>query len=127
MANTKTGQWKGSPYGTNDYQTYYYVSIPAGFHHKPAHINFLKEIGQLDGNTISDWVHFQQVYQGMMRSALRLPDDPKPVCVSVPDEYTARQQEELFPGCKLVSLGMDDWKLPKRGRPCKYATAEERK
>jgi hypothetical protein len=82
---------------------------------------------RLDGDTISDWVHFQQVYQGVMRSALRVPDDPEPVCVSVPDQYTALQQAQLFPGCKLVSLGMDDWKLPKRGRPSKYATDEEQK
>jgi hypothetical protein len=37
----------GSPYGTNDYRDYHYVCIPAGFHHKPAHVNFLKEVGRL--------------------------------------------------------------------------------
>jgi hypothetical protein len=94
----------------------------------PAHFGFLASLG-LDPSEVKRACFWQAVYQAVMRTSMRNPEDANPKTAIVMDRATADWMANLFPGCKTEPLG-DIAGLPTRGkggRPRKHLCDADRK
>lgn len=104
-----------SPFGLNPYQHIHHAVILSALNPPPAHFAFLDALG-FDSYEVKRAGYWQAVYQAMMRTSLRNPDDKNPKQVIVMDSATAEWVSGLFPGCTIKPLGgLDD--VPCKGKP----------
>src|SRR6266498_694099 len=107
-----------SPYGVDDFKSYRYFVATGAYNHCPAHLKFLKEATGLDAYKIWRGTHFYMVYQGLVRSALRNPDNKEEVHAATVDQQTTWNLKALFPGCKVKRIaGLEQYALRGRTNP----------
>src|SRR3954464_12605803 len=82
----------------------------------PDHFGFLMWIGITD-DEVRRATYFEPVYQTVMRSSLRDPENFNPKTVIVPDRQAAEFIQGLFPGSKVQKLDIDLSGIVVRNRP----------
>ncbi|MXN67509.1 hypothetical protein GR183_21605 [Stappia sp. GBMRC 2046] len=92
-----------TPHGLNNYQDFHNVAIFSALNPPPAHFGFLATQG-VDGNAVRTGHYRYAVYQAVVRSSIRNPDDKTPKRVFVMDRSTADWLAKLFPGARVSPL-----------------------
>lgn len=108
----------GRPYGLNNYINYTEVAIFSAMNPTPDSFAFLEMIG-LSSQQVREAINFQDIYQKIMRSALRDPNNIEPVIVILPDKQSAEWMKTKFDSVKAIQLpGMPEIDVkPSSGRP----------
>lgn len=114
----KAERLPNTPHGRNDFQGFHTAVILSALNPPPAHFAFLEAQG-VSGAAVRSGGYKQSVYQAVMRSSLRNPDDLNPKTVIVMDRDTAEWLARFFPGCSVSPLGgaVIGEVLKKSGRP----------
>jgi hypothetical protein len=117
-----------SPHGLNEFQHVHNVVVLSALNPSPSHFAFLESRG-VDGEAVRTAGYRQAVYQAVMRSSLRDPNDRTTKTVVVMDRDTAEWLALKFRGSTIAVLGGTPLgPVRKRpGRPRIHATAAERK
>jgi hypothetical protein len=111
--------------GLNIYQAYNNVIVLGAYNPAPHTIAFLKNHFALDAGGIKDAVMHQNLYQAVMRSSLRNPDNHDQKVFYVPDLGCAEYLAGMYPGARLHKFG--DMNEPRSGRPRQHASDKDRK
>lgn len=117
-----------SPHGLNEFQHVHNVVVLSALNPSPGHFAFLESRG-VDGEAVRTAGYRQAVYQAVMRSSLRDPDDRTAKTVVVMDRDTADWLAAKFSGSTVAVLG-DTPLGPVRKKPGRsriHATSAERK
>jgi hypothetical protein len=99
----QVNNWSLAPvisHGLNHFDHYTQVYFGAALNRKPKHIKMLTDFG-FDSIYITRATSHEVLYQGVMRTALRRPDNTKVVTAIVADKAMAEHLARLFPGCLL--------------------------
>ena len=109
-----------------NYQSKHKVALIKAINHSSGAAAFLKSIGLSDAE-LKVTLQYQNEYQAMMRSSLRVPNSTNDVTVCVVSEGSARWLEQKFPGCKVVKMQSDIPEPKPRGQPAvvKRSAAEK--
>ncbi len=110
-------QLPNSPHGRNDFQQFHTVVVLSALNPPPTHFAFMDTLG-VNGDALKTAHYRSAVYQAVMRSSIRNPNDPTPKTVIVMDRPTALWLADCFPGARVEQLNIDV-ALPDRprGRP----------
>lgn len=92
-----------SPHGLNSFQGFHKVVVLSALNPTPAQFKFLDEKG-VNGDEVRTAISRYAVYQAVIRSSARNPDDKTPKDFVVMDRATAEWLAGLFPGAKVQSL-----------------------
>lgn len=116
-----------SPHGLNQYQGFHNVVVISALNPPPQHFGFLREFG-IDSDEVRTAHYRTAVYQAVMRSSIRNPQDMTAKQVVVMDRDTAEWLADLFPGATIAPLpGLDVVpRKGKAGRPRKHKSGSER-
>lgn len=116
-----------TPHGLNQYQSFHNIVVISALNPPPQHFRFLAEFG-IDGDEVRTAHYRTAVYQAVMRSSIRNPQDMTAKQVVVMDRDTAEWLADLFPGATVALLpGLDV--VPhkgKAGRKRKHKSGSER-
>ncbi|WP_322995420.1 DEAD/DEAH box helicase family protein [Castellaniella sp.] len=96
----------GKPHGLNKYMHINHVVVTSAYNPSPTHSEWLRFNG-LSDSEMDVMIHCSEVYQGVMRSALRDPLSTDIKKIFVIDVRTALFLHDLFPGSKLVVAPID--------------------
>jgi hypothetical protein len=110
------------PHGLNDYSDIDRTAFFSALNPKTEHFWFLKTRG-VDEDSVRRAVYCSAVYQSVMRSSVRDPNNSEPKIIIVPDISAARYLQGRFPGSQVEKLKTElvDWDGSKNaGRPRKY-------
>ena len=110
--------------GLNMYQDYNNVIVLGAYNPVPHTIAFLKNHFALEAGDIKDAVMHQNLYQAVMRSSLRNPDNHDGKVFYVPDLGCAEYLAGMYPNARLTKFG--DLSEPRAGRPRQHASDKER-
>lgn len=111
------------PHGLNEYLGFHNAAILSAYHVKSDHRTFHKAMWNLTDVQVTSATHLMAVYQAIMRSSLRDPENDHRKLVLLPDHNTATSLAGFFPGSQLSCLDVDLTSVAapkKRGRPPKY-------
>lgn len=111
------------PHGLNEYLDLHNVAVLSAYHLSPDHRTFHKEMWSLTDTQITVATHLMAIYQAVMRSSLRDPENKDRKTILLPDRNTAQSMSLIFPGSQLSCLDVDPTSVEapkKRGRPPKY-------
>jgi len=110
-------QLPNSPHGRNDFQQFHYVVVLSALNPPPTHFAFMDTLG-VSGDALKTAHYRSAVYQAVMRTSIRNPNDPTPKTVIVMDRPTAQWLADCFPGARVEQLNINA-ALPyrPRGRP----------
>lgn len=110
-------QLPNSPHGRNDFQQFHHVVVLSALNPPPTHFAFMDTLG-VSGDALKTAHYRSAVYQAVMRSSIRNPNDLTPKTVIVMDRPTAHWLADCFPGARVEQLNMTA-ALPHRprGRP----------
>jgi hypothetical protein len=111
-------------HGLNTFQDYNNVVILGAYNPPPHTINFLKTHFMLDSADIKDGIMHQNLYQAVMRSSLRDPNNPDERVFYVPDKGCAEYLAGIYNNATYSKFG--DMKEAKSGKPRKHASNKER-
>jgi hypothetical protein len=118
------------PHGLNDYADYHNIAFLSALNPTPDHYRFLASVG-LDAMAVYNAIYHQALYQSLMRTALRDPDNQQPINAIVPDLAAARYLQSVFDGAKVVKaetgIVEDVATIKKAGRHRKWQDDAERK
>ena len=116
------------PHGLNGYSHINNVVFLSSLNPAPDHFRFLETQG-ISGPEVRRAIYHQALYQSVMRTSIRDPNNIEPKTVIVPDISAAEYLNGLFPGSQIEKLETDIPKLerPKTGRPRKYQSDKDRK
>jgi hypothetical protein len=89
--------------GLNEYEHHTNIAIVAAYNRNPQHIRMLKELNISDAH-INASAH-EQMYQQVMRTALRKPGSNEQVRIILPDEASARYVAEALGTDRIEKLG----------------------
>lgn len=117
-----------SPHGLNGFQAFHAIVVLAALNPAPAHFTFLASQG-IEDEEVRTALYRSAVYQAVMRSSLRNPDDVNAKQVIVMDRETAEWLAALFPGANVAPLGGVPMEImrDKSGRPRKHQCDADRK
>jgi len=117
-----------APHGLNCYSHINNVVFLSSLNPRSDHFRFLETQG-ITGPEVRRAIYHEAVYQSVMRTSIRDPNNIEAMTVIVPDVSAAEYLNGLFPGSQIEKLETDIPKLerPKRGRPRKYQSDKERK
>ena len=116
------------PHGLNDYSDVSRIAFLSALNPRSDHFRFLGTRG-VDDDSLRRAVYCSAVYQAVMRSSIRDPDNSEPKIIIVPDISAARYLQDRFPGStieKLTTQIPESENSSKPGRPRKYCSAKER-
>lgn len=111
------------PHGLNEYLGFHNAAILSASHLTPDHCAFHKAMWNLTNAQVTSATHLMVVYQAVMRSSLRDPENSDRKLILLPDQNTATSLAGFFPGSQLSCLDVDLTSVAapkKRGRPAKY-------
>lgn len=110
-------QLPNSPHGRNDFQQFHNVVVLSALNPPPTHFAFMDTLG-VSCDALKTAHYRSAVYQAVMRSSIRNPNDPKPKTVIVMDRPTALWLADCFAGARVEQLNMSA-SVPHRprGRP----------
>ncbi|MDX3806345.1 DEAD/DEAH box helicase family protein [Bosea thiooxidans] len=116
-----------TPHGLNGYQGFHNIVVLSALNPPPQHFHFLREFG-IDGDEVRTAHYRTAVYQAVMRSSIRNPQDQTQKRVVVMDRDTAEWLADLFPGATVAPLpGLDVVpRKGKAGRKRKHSSGSER-
>lgn len=116
-----------TPHGLNQFQSFHNVVVISALNPPPQHFLFLREFG-IDGDEVRTAHYRTAVYQAVMRSSIRNPQDTTAKQVVVMDRDTAEWLADLFPGASVAPLpGLDVVpRKGKAGRPRQHECGSER-
>lgn len=116
-----------TPHGLNQYQHFHNIVVLSALNPPPQHFRFLAEFG-IDGDEVRTAHYRTAVYQAVMRSSIRNPQDMTAKQVVVMDRDTAEWLADLFPGATIAPLpGLDVVpRKGKAGRKRKHSSGSER-
>lgn len=115
FSGTRGIRLSNSPHGINCHQHINHAVVVSALNPTPAHFAFLDACG-FDGLAVRRAGYWHDVYQAVMRTSLRNPNDRNPKTVTVMDRDTADWLGSLFPGSNVERLdGVSA--LPKKGKP----------
>ncbi len=114
------------PFGLNDYSHFNNIAFLSALNPRSDHYRFLAGRG-VDDHSVRRAVYCSTVYQAVMRTSIRDPNNSEPKEVIVPDIITARYLQDRVVGAKLIKLETDLVEAPKQlGRPPKYNSSMSR-
>ena len=114
------------PHGLNDYSEFDRICFLSALNPKTDHFKFLESRG-LSSNDVRQAVYCSAVYQSVMRSSIRDPNNMNPKTVIVPDVHAAKYLRKLFPGSRIEKLKTQISEQPVIvGRPREYKSDAER-
>lgn len=116
------------PHGMNDYQDAECCVVLSSLRPKPSHNRFLQEMTGMSDRQIRRALLSSAVYQAMSRGNMRKRDCYDPFLVLVPDQDSADDVQEWYPGAKMETL-LSDESFPRRakaGRPSTHKSAAHR-
>ncbi len=115
LSNAK--QLPNSPHGRNDFQQFHNVAVLSALNPPPTHFAFMDSLG-VSGDALKNAHYRSAVYQAVMRSSIRNPNDPTPKTIIVMDRPTAHWLADCFPGARVEQLKINA-SVPHRprGRP----------
>src|SRR6516165_3988868 len=120
---TNASRLPNVPHGLNDYAAYRNIAFLSALHPTPDHYRFLAHHG-LDSTAVYNAIYYQAVYQSVMRTALRDPNNQHVINVFVSDFGAAQYLQSIFPGAKLVKVDSgiveDAATIEKTGRKRKW-------
>lgn len=102
-------------HGMNSFQDFRNIAFLSALNLQPWQYRFLEGQG-LSQDEVRTWTYRQQLYQAVMRTAIRNPADHERKRVIVPDLGTAEWLREVFPGSSIRSLGLESVQA---GKACK--------
>lgn len=110
-------QLPNSPHGRNDFQQFHHVVVLSALNPPPTHFAFMDTLG-VSGDALKTAHYRSAVYQAVMRTSIRNPNDPTPKTIIVMDRPTAHWLADCFPGARVEQLNINAT-LPyrPRGRP----------
>jgi hypothetical protein len=112
--------------GLNTFQDYDNVIVLGAYNPAPHTIAFLKNHFALDAGDIKDAVMHQNLYQAVMRSSLRNPDNHDSKVFYVPDRGCAEYLAGMYANARLHKFG--DLGEPRAGgRPRRHTSDKDRK
>jgi hypothetical protein len=116
------------PHGLNCYSHINNVVFLSSLNPAPDHFRFL-ETQKISGPEVRRAIYHQALYQSVMRTSIRDPNNIEPKTIIVPDISAAKYLNGQFPGSRIEKLETDIPKLerPKTGRSRKYQSDKERK
>lgn len=116
-----------TPHGLNQFQGFHNIVVISALNPPPQHFRFLAELG-IDGDEVRTAHYRTAVYQAVMRSSIRNPQDVTAKQVVVMDRDTAEWLADLFPGAKVAPLpGLEVTpRKGKAGRKRKHNSGSER-
>jgi hypothetical protein len=117
-----------APHGLNCYSQINNVVFLSSLNPRSDHFRFLETQG-ISGPEVRRAIYHQALYQAVMRTSIRDPNNIEPKTVIVPDISAAEYLNGLFPGSRIEKLETDipELKRPKTGRPRKYQSDKDRK
>jgi hypothetical protein len=115
-----------APHGLNCYSEINNIVFLSSLNPAPDHFRFLETQG-ISGPKVRRAIYDQALYQSVMRTSIRDPDNFEPKTVIVPDISAAEYLNGLFPGSQIEKLetGIPKLERPKFGRPRKYQSDKE--
>ncbi len=116
-----------TPHGLNQFQGFHNIVVLSALNPPPQHFRFLREFG-IDGDEVRTAHYRTAVYQAVMRSSIRNPQDMTAKQVVVMDRDTAEWLADLFPGATVAPLPSLDV-VPRKGtagRKRKHSSGSER-
>ena len=116
-----------TPHGLNQFQGFHNTVVLSALNPPPQHFRFLREFG-IDSDEVRTGHYRTAVYQAVMRSSIRNPQDQTAKQVVVMDRDTAEWLADLFPGATIAPLpGLDVVpRKGKAGRKRKHSSGSER-
>ncbi|WP_424140030.1 hypothetical protein [Roseomonas chloroacetimidivorans] len=118
IKSTGATKLPNSSYGHNSYQHLHKVAVFSALNPPTSHFNLMSEIAGITPEQYTTSSYRETVYQTVMRSSARNPDDPKPKTFVVADADTAFWLQGLFPGSTVEPLpDLMQPEINKGGRP----------
>jgi hypothetical protein len=116
------------PHGLNSYSRINNVVFLSSLNPSSDHFRFLETQG-ITGEEVRRAIYYETLYQSVMRTSIRDPDNIEPKTIIVPDISAAQYLRGLFPGSRIEKLETEipDLKRPKTGRPRKHQSDKQRK
>ena len=93
-----------NPLGLNLYFDVHNIVFLSSLNPYPQHCTFLQQQLGLNRDVISRMNYCSTVYQAVMRTSLRKPEDANPKTIIVPDRRAANYLAKMLPGAKLQKL-----------------------
>jgi hypothetical protein len=91
------------PHGLNDYSSFDRLCFLSALNPTGDHFTFLKSRG-ISNEEVHTGIYCSTVYQSVMRSSIRDPEDANPKTIIVPDRTAAEYLQKLFPGSRIEKL-----------------------
>ncbi len=116
------------PHGRNDFSKFNNIVFLSSLNPSSDHFRFLKSQG-VSGEEVRRALYLAALYQSVMRTSIRDPDNTEPKKIVVPDYTAALYLQGLFPGSRIekVETTIVDDGLPKKaGRPRWYQSGKDR-
>jgi len=115
------------PHGLNTYADVHDIAFISALNPTTEHFRFLEHRG-LSGGDVRRFTYLASVYQSVMRSSIRNPDNRDPKRILVPDRGAADYLRELFPGSKIerLEIGLPEALNKKPGRPRIHLSGRQR-
>jgi hypothetical protein len=117
------------PHGLNDYSNIHNILFLSSLNPPPEHFRFMKKVFGIEGEELRRAIYCASVYQAVMRTSIRDPNNENEKVVIVPDLAAAEYLHEVFPGSNIDRL---ETSIPIRvsgrgaGRPRIHASGNER-
>jgi hypothetical protein len=119
-----------TPHGLNHFSQINNIVFLSSLNPPPDHFRFLETQG-LNGGEVKRAIYLAALYQSVMRTSIRDPNNKEQKTIIVPDKAAALYLERVFPGSRIEKLETtipDDVGLLKKvGRPRRYQNPNDRK
>ena len=114
------------PHGLNTYSDIDNIVFLSSLNPPPDHFRFLESRG-LSGYQVRRCIYHSTVYQTVLRTSIRDPNNINPKRIIVPDREAADYLQDVFPQAKLekLDIGLID-EPSKRGRPRRHSSNAQR-
>ena len=97
-------QLSNKPHGLNDFLQFHDIAFLPALNPYPEDIRFMEDSLGLSTADIRRAIFYQDAYQSIMRTSLRVPDNTNPKRIVVPEIGLGRYLQSLLPGSGLVLL-----------------------
>jgi hypothetical protein len=114
------------PHGLNDYSSFNCLCFLSALNPTADHFTFLRSRG-ISNEEVHTAIYCSTVYQSVMRSSIRDPENLNRKTIIVPDRAAAEYLANLFPGSQIEKLKtqISEKSVPV-GHPRKYSSDRER-
>ena len=115
------------PHGLNDYSKIDRICFLSALNPRNDHFRFLTSRG-VRNDEVHKAIYCSAVYQSVMRTSIRDPQNLSPKTIIVPDRTAAEYLAKLFPGSNIEKLNtqISENATKLKGRPRKYSSNSER-